>query len=70
MSFRYNDLDKTHASATNTKSLPHICNLNPEKLKQSQQQDEYITNLIAKCKSAKMMRPHIIWMSMVLLTER
>ena len=64
-----NDLDNTHASATITNSLQHTCNLDLEKLKQLQQ-DEYITKLIAKCKSTKIMRPPITWMSMLLLTER
>ena len=37
------NLANTHARATDTNSLPHTCNLDPEKLKQLQQQDEYIT---------------------------
>ena len=46
-----NDIDNTHASTKSTNTLPHACNLDPQKLKQLQQQDEYITKLIAKNKS-------------------
>ena len=38
-----NNADNTHASTTDTNSLPHTCNLYPQKLKQLQQQDENIT---------------------------
>ena len=38
---------------TCTNSLPHICTLDLQKLKQLQQQNEYITKLIAKCKFSK-----------------
>ena len=37
----------TSTNATGTNSLPHICNLDPDKIKWLQQ-DEYITKLIAK----------------------
>ena len=46
------DLDNIHASAMGTNSLPNTCNLDQEKFKQLQQ-NEYITKLIAKCKSTK-----------------
>ena len=55
-----NDTDNTHAKTTSTNSLEHECNLDPQKCKQLQQQDEYITKLIAKCKFRKTMRPPII----------
>ena len=45
--------DNTHVSNTSTDSLPHTCNLNLQKSKQLQQQDENITKLIAKCMSSK-----------------
>ena len=48
-----NNLYNTHANATGTNSLPSTCNLDTEKLRQLQQQDKYITILIAKCKSTK-----------------
>ena len=44
--------ENTHASSTSTDSQTHICHLNPQKLKQLQE-DENITKLIAKCKSSK-----------------
>ena len=46
-------LQDTNINVTGTKSLPHICNLDPEKIIRLQQQDDYITKLIDKCKSMK-----------------
>ena len=46
-------LQDTNTTTTGTNSLPHICNLDPEKIKWLQQQDEYITKLIDKCKSTE-----------------
>ena len=48
-----NDTDNTHASSTSTNSLPQPWSLDLQKIRQLQQQDEYITKLIAKCKSSK-----------------
>ena len=39
-----NDTDNTCASTIRTNPLPHICNLDPQKLKQLQQQDKHITD--------------------------
>ena len=48
-----NYFDNTNDSATGINSLPHACNIDLEKLKQLQQQDEYKMKLIYKCKSTK-----------------
>ena len=65
-----NDADNTHASNTSTHSLPHTCNLDLQKLKQLQQQDENNTKLIPKCKSSASNETPYHWMSMVLYTEK
>ena len=62
-------LANTHARAKGTKSLPQACNLDPEKRKQLQQQDKYITKLL-NAGLPKIMRHPIFWMSMALLIER
>ena len=51
--------DNTHASSTSTDSPPHTCHLDPQKLRQLQQQDENITEVIVKCESSKNQWNHL-----------
>ena len=63
-------LQDTSNNSIGTSSLSHVCNLDPEKIKWLQQQDECIARLIHKCKPTKMIKYHIIWTSMALYIEK
>ena len=63
-------LQDTNTGSTDANSSLCICNLDLEKIKQLQKQDEYITKIIDKGKSTKMTGYLIIWMSIPLLIEK